>query len=117
MKKVLLVVASALSVVLSFPAGSHALENGQDKPRCFKSAEAMGMPHRIQTIAQISAVRAWMEQVKKQGEEFSMWHNAHSGRIKCEKPERSSFFRCTATGKPCRAVGVAPGQHKKPEKH
>lgn len=114
MEKVLLVVASALSAVLSFPSSPHALENGQDKPLCFKPASADGTPHRIQSLAQISAVQAWVEQVKKQGEEFAMWHNAHSARVKCKKLARSTFYRCTASGKPCRASGVTPDQQKKP---
>ncbi len=40
----------------------------------------------------------------KYGEEYTMWHNAESQRIKCNKLARSEFFVCFASGKPCRAA-------------
>ena len=116
MDKVLLLTASTLVGILSFSSGLRALENGQGGPLCMKSAKADGMPQRIRTLAQISAVRAWTEQVKLQGEEFAMWHNAHSGTVKCKKLDRSAFYRCTASGKPCRAMGSVEGRQAESQK-
>ena len=117
MEKVLLVIVSALFAILSVPLDARASEKKPDEPVCFKNAEAAGRPHRIESIAQISAVQAWIEQIKRQGEAYAMWHNAKSGSIKCKKLERSAFHVCTATGKPCRSMAAVPHQQKKPHKH
>ena len=77
---------------------------GEDVPMCQKKVGVSGRPHKLNTVASLGAVRAWTQQAMKYGEEFSMWHNAKSSSVKCKKLDRSDYYVCFATGKPCRAA-------------
>ncbi|MGI9381954.1 MAG: hypothetical protein ACR2PO_02275 [Methyloligellaceae bacterium] len=60
-----------------------------------------GVPHRIKTIAQFNAVRAWTELSMKSAPKYGQWHNARRSSIECRKPERSDYYSCTAKASPC----------------
>lgn len=69
---------------------------------CLKKLSIMGFPHRLRTVAELNAVRAWtIQSEKKKGAEYALWHNARNNQLSCDKLERSSFYRCTASAKPC----------------
>lgn len=70
---------------------------------CYKKVGVKGRPHKLNTVASLSAVRQWSESAKKHGENYAMWHNASGSSIKCEKLPRSDYYSCFASGKPCPA--------------
>lgn len=96
-----------LITLLAAPNGS-ALASDKEA-RCLKSLTTSGRPHRIETIAQLNAVRVWSEMAASKGAAYSMWHNARGAQISCDKMERSAFIRCTAKAKPCLGMGAKPG--------
>jgi hypothetical protein len=77
---------------------------GEESPECQDKVGDMGHPHKIDAIARLAAVRAWSLEAKKYGEEYTMWHNAKSQSIRCDKLARSDYIMCFASGKPCRAA-------------
>jgi hypothetical protein len=77
---------------------------GEDAPVCHNKFGIKGHPHKLDTIARLSAVSAWTEMAIKYGEEYTMWHNAKGKSIKCKKLPRSEFLLCFAKGRPCRAI-------------
>ncbi|MFQ5626027.1 MAG: hypothetical protein ACE5FM_05160 [Methyloligellaceae bacterium] len=109
-----LFVALALSAILTGTGTSQALENPDSKSNpatektfeCQKKLTINGLPHKLNVVASLSAVRAWAERAKKYGEEYAMWHNAKSSKVKCEKFPRSDYYMCFAAGKPCRSLYV-----------
>lgn len=83
-------------------------ESGSEEPAklCHKGIKGTGLPNKLSTIASLSAIRLWTQVAMKHGENYSMWHNAKSAGVKCEKIKNSDFYRCIASGKPCRAVSL-----------
>ncbi len=77
---------------------------GEEAPACQKKVSTKGRPHKINMVASLAAVRAWTQMAMKYGEEYTMWHNAESQSIKCNKLARSESFVCFASGKPCRTA-------------
>lgn len=77
------------------------------KDGCYKKIGVKGRPHKLNTVASLSAVRLWSEKAKKHGEKYAMWHNALGSNIKCEKLPRSDYYSCFAAGKPCPSSDVA----------
>lgn len=105
---------SAVLAVLALLAGAGAIQASENRDgklgvkasktvECQKPLIVIGRPHKLSTVASLSAVRAWVEQAKKYGEEYTMWHNARGAKIKCEKYPRSDYYKCIAGGVPCRA--------------
>jgi len=80
-----------------------ASRNAKKDARCERTVSGMGAPHRIKTIAQFNAVRAWTERSKKHGAKFGHWHNASGASIECNKPDRSDYYSCKAKASPCKA--------------
>ena len=74
----------------------------QQAPACHKKISIKGRPHRISSVASLSAVRMWSQTAMKHGDSYSMWHNAKAAKVSCEKLPRSDYFACYAEGKPCR---------------
>ena len=116
-----LFVALALFAILTGAGSSQASEN-QDSTaetkagktvECQKKLTINGLPHKVSTVASLSALRAWAERAKKYGEEYAMWHNAKSSKIKCKKFPRSDYYMCFASGKPCRTTDYGPAGSKK----
>jgi len=70
---------------------------------CYKKIGIKGRPHKLNTVASLSAVRLWSEAANKHGPKYAMWHNAANSSIKCQKLPRSEYFSCFASGKPCPA--------------
>lgn len=100
----------ACTAVLTTLASPAAAETAERNKSCKKSLSAKGIPHRIKTIAQFNAVRAWTELSSRRGANYGLWHNARSHRIECEKPERSDYHSCTAKAKPCLPPKTASAQ-------
>jgi len=81
---------------------------GSEEPAelCRKGIKRSGLPSKMSMVASLSAVRHWTQAAMKHGDNYSMWHNAQSSGVKCEKFANSDYYRCTASGKPCRAVSL-----------
>jgi hypothetical protein len=75
-----------------------------DEQGCYKNVATAGGPHKLNTVASLPAVRAWVQSAMKHGHAYSMWHNAKGSSVKCGTPPRSDSYSCTATGKPCQAA-------------
>ena len=99
--------------LLSTPTIPAAAGEPKGEMRCAKIVSGMGTPHRIKTIAQFNAVRAWTELSKKRGPDYGHWHNARGVRIECSKPERSDYFSCRAKAKPCRPAKTVTAAKRK----
>lgn len=89
--------------LLSGVAGNAPTAEAKDEvSACLKKLSIVGFPHRLKTVAELNAVRAWIIQSeKKKGAEYALWHNARNNQLSCAKLERSSFYRCMASAKPC----------------
>lgn len=72
-----------------------------DKNGCFKKVGGKGRPHKLSSVANLSAVRAWVQMALKYGDDYAMWHNAGGSSVKCKKLPRSDYYSCFASGKPC----------------
>lgn len=96
------VIAMAAGTGPTHPAGS-----GDGARDCLKRAATSGRPHRIRSVAELNAVRAWTQLVQKHGQAYAMWHNAGGLSMECEKLGGSDYYQCVAAGKPCRAGGEA----------
>ena len=83
-----------------------AATTGEAVAECQKNVSVKGRPHKMNTLASLGAVRAWTQKAMKYGEQYSMWHNAKSPNLKCEKLTRSDYYVCYAKGKPCRAANA-----------
>ena len=99
--------------LLAIPAVPAAADTAKGDVRCAKTVSGMGTPHRIKTIAQFNAVRAWTELSKKRGHDYGHWHNARGSRIECKKPERSDYYSCQAKASPCRSPKTAAAEKRK----
>jgi len=84
------------------PAASH----GKHGQLCGKGIKRYGLPSKLSSVANLSAIRLWIQAAGKHGGNYSMWHNAQSAGVKCEKFENSDYYRCVASGKPCRAISL-----------
>ena len=73
---------------------------------CHKGIKRVGTPSKMSVVAGLSAVRQWTQAAMKHGDNYSMWHNAQSSGVKCEKFENSDYYKCIASGKPCRAASL-----------
>lgn len=109
--------ANFLTIVLGFavlfaPAhsaeakGKKATEAVPGEDGCHKKIGMQGRPHKLNTLASLSAVREWSQAAAKHGETFSMWHNAGGSSVKCKKLPRSDYYSCFASGKPCPAKEI-----------
>lgn len=87
------------SVAHAAKAKATQITPGEDG--CYKKIAIKGRPHKLNTVASLSAIRQWSQAATKHGEAFAMWHNASSGTVKCEKLPRSDYYSCFASGKPC----------------
>ena len=85
----------------SFAAKAKATQTTPGEDGCYKIISAKGRPHKLNTVASLSAVRQWSQTATKHGDSFAMWHNASGGTVKCEKLPRSDYYSCYASGKPC----------------
>jgi hypothetical protein len=83
-------------------AETEATKVEEGAPACQKKVSNTGRLHRMNTVATLSGIRAWSQRAMKYGEEYTMWHNAKSQTIKCDKLARSDYFVCFVSGKPCR---------------
>ena len=99
----------------AFCAASGPVQAADDDQNCRKRLVAKGFPSRIETIAGLSAVRAWSETAKAtHGASFGMWHNAESSMLKCTPVKESDgYYSCLAMGRPCLASTVKGPQEKK----
>lgn len=79
---------------------------GEAAELCQKGIKRSGTPSKLSTVAGLSAVRRWTQAAMKHGDTYSMWHNAQSSGVKCEKFENSDYYKCIASGKPCRAASL-----------
>lgn len=100
--KSVLVVFPTLLMLLSGPSCATGAKTEEAEPQCQKKVGTAGRPHKLNTVASLSAVRAWSQRAMKHGENYSMWHNAEGASIKCEKLPRSDYYKCFASGKPCK---------------
>lgn len=104
--------ALGLIAILLATGASRAAENlaseanpkAENTVTCHKTLTVNGLPHKLNVVASLGAVRAWSERAKKYGEEYAMWHNAKGANIKCKKFPRSEYHMCFAAGKPCRRM-------------
>ena len=96
---------AAVLLLMTGPAASE--DTSADMP-CKGKLSAKGAPHRLKTIAQLNAVRAWVERSKTHGDAYATWHNARGDSIKCDRPARSAYYSCTAAGRPCSTRSTIP---------
>ncbi len=111
--------AAFLLALFSGPGTGGAAEDKKGKPaaeevvQCQKKLGVKGRPHRISTVATLTAVRAWVQYAEKYGKEYAIWNEAEKGTIKCEKLERSDYYVCFASGKPCLTKTLSTAAPKK----
>ena len=107
--------ASALLGFLATPELAQAASKESEQPAassgepgqlCHKGIKSTGLPNKLSAIAGLSAIRLWTQVAMKHGENYSMWHNAKSAGVKWEKFKNSDYYKCVASGKPCRAVSL-----------
>lgn len=110
-----IVIATTLLVFLMVPNLAQAANKRTEKSEsgseeaanlCHKGIKSVGLPNKLSAIAGLSAIRLWTQVAMKHGENYSMWHNAQSAGVKCEKFKNSDYYKCVASGKPCRAVSL-----------
>ncbi len=103
LQKTWLPTLAAITCIFGAAGISPTLEAKEDETSsCLKKLSIIGFPHRLRTVAELNAVRAWtIQSEKKKGAEYALWHNARNNQLSCDKLERSSFYRCTASAKPC----------------
>lgn len=92
------------------PASAKTKPQAPDGDGCYKKIGIKGRPHKLNTVASLSAVRQWSQAANKHGEQYAMWHNAANSSIKCEKLPRSDYYACFASGKPCPARDMPAGK-------
>ena len=107
--------ATTMLGLLLVPDLSQAAAKKADQPTqeaeeaaklCRKGIKRAGTPNKLSVVASLSAVRNWTQAAMKHGDTYAMWHNAQSSGVKCEKFDRSDYFMCIASGKPCRAESL-----------
>ena len=95
-------------------AETQAAKSGVEEPvQCHKNLRVKGRSNKISSIATISAVRAWAQKAKKHGEEYTIWSQAKSTGIKCNRVEDTEYYVCFASAKPCRAANLSAPVSKK----
>lgn len=93
---------AGIAVMLASAVEAPAETKNPEDEACTKKLSIVGFPHRLKTVAELNAVRAWtIQSEKKRGAEYAAWHNARGSQLSCEKLSRSVFIRCTATARPC----------------
>lgn len=93
---------AVITLLVGVAGNTPTVEAKEEASSCLKKLSIMGFPHRLKTVAQLNAVRAWtIQSEKKKGADYALWHNARNSQLSCDKLERSSFYRCTASAKPC----------------
>jgi hypothetical protein len=110
-----MIFATSVIGALMNPNWAQAAANRENQPKqsadepfelCQKGIKRAGLPNRLSTVAGLSAIRRWAQAAMKYGDTYSMWHNAQGSNVKCEKFDRSDYYKCIASGKPCRAVSL-----------
>lgn len=100
--KTWLPVLAVITLLVGVAGDTPTVEAKEEEAACLKKLSIMGFPHRLKTVAELNAVRAWtIQSEKKKGAVYALWHNARNNQLSCAKLERSSFYRCTASAKPC----------------
>lgn len=93
---------AVITLLVGVAGDTPTVEAKEEEASCLKKLSIMGFPHRLKTVAELNAVRAWtIQSEKKKGADYALWHNARNNQLSCAKLERSSFYRCTASAKPC----------------
>lgn len=91
-----------IAVTMASAVEAPAETKKPEETTCTKKLSITGFPHRLKTVAELNAVRAWtIQSEKKRGAEYAAWHNARGSQLSCETLSRSVFIRCTATARPC----------------
>ena len=96
MGRTILLTAAAAFVAGAMPARADLEE------QCLKRLSVVGRPHHVKTLAQLNAVRAWVNKAAKKGKAYAKWHNARSAGVQCEQMGSSIYHKCTAAAEPCR---------------
>lgn len=100
--KTWLPVLAGITLLAGVAGNAPAVEAKDEEAACLKKLSILGFPHRLKTVAELNAVRAWtIQSEKKKGARYALWHNARNNQLSCAKLERSAFYRCTASAKPC----------------
>jgi len=108
--------AAMFAAAMTMTAAAHAAENaeGEAGTKCEPKVVAKGFPSMIASVANISALRLWVEMTEEQyGPEYSMWHNAASPSIRCNLMKDSEYTMCVAIARPC-AMHLAKTEPAKP---
>ena len=92
---------SVLTSIWSQLPGDGAQASAENK--CKKKIVAIGRPNRIETIANLNAVGAWISQAQKHGKKYSQWLSAEKASVECDKRGSSQFYLCRASAKPCQS--------------
>lgn len=100
------IVAAAIAMAAG-TGPAHPAGSGDGARECLKRIATPGRPHRIRSMANLNAARAWTRLAQEHGEAYAMWHNAGGASMECEKLGGSDYYQCTAAGAPCRAGGAA----------
>lgn len=93
----LITIAAALAAVAIAPATIAAAD---EPSNCQARVAVNGSAHKIKSVAELNALRAWLQSSQKFGDAYAMWHNASGASIACESLGQG-YFRCAAAGKPC----------------
>ena len=68
---------------------------------CKKKIIAIGQPNRIESVANLNAIGAWISRAQEHGKDYAQWLSASKASVDCEKKGSSQFYLCRASGKPC----------------
>lgn len=76
-------------------------QEGGGEPDCKEKITRVGRPNMMQTVAGLSAVKAWAEAAKEIGVDYMSWHKAKQPTVDCKKNDGSRYYICYASAKPC----------------
>ncbi|GBF26581.1 hypothetical protein MnTg02_01622 [bacterium MnTg02] len=77
-------------------------EAAEDKTKsCKDKITAVGRPNRIQSLSSMSAVIQWTQRANELGKQYGQWHNALRTDLSCKLMQRSGYYVCYASAKPC----------------
>lgn len=68
---------------------------------CKKKIVAIGQPNRIESVANLNAIGAWISRAQEHGKDYAQWLVASKASVNCDKKGSSQFYICRASGKPC----------------
>lgn len=80
---------------------------------CKGIVKAAGTTRPSKSLAELTAIRSWIEIVKRDDkEDYAWWHRAQDKKLTCDAVSRGRYHRCAIEARPCvPAAGADAPQH------